>query len=149
MLTKDNSASFERDFSACLDTMVRALPPHTATLRTKPEIDAVSFAIAPASQESATIEGHASTQGGINFKIGRATTVELSRSNLIRFVQICKSVFSSHFTEFVIYGSTGRTLYSRIELEIEGHKVCLGGHQLFWWLFTNRRKERYCYRPYY
>ena len=105
--------------------------------------------ISPADQESATIEGQASTQGGITIKIGRATTMELSRFNEDRFVQICEAVSSSHFTEFAIYSTTGRPLYSRIELDSKGRKVRLGGHQLFWWLYPNKRKERFHYKPYY
>jgi hypothetical protein len=149
MLTKDYPPGFERNFLVRLETVVQALPPHTATLQTKAEIDAVTFEISPSNQEAATIKGQASTQGGIDFRIGRATTVELSVFNENRFVQICEAVFSSHFTEFVVYSSTGRILHSRIELEVNGHRVRLGGHQLFWWLFPNRRKEQFPYKPYY
>jgi hypothetical protein len=149
MLTKDYPPGFEKNFLVRLETVVQALPPHTATLQTTPEIDCLTFRISPTNQESASIEGQASTQGGIAFRVGRATTVELSGFNEDRFVQICEAIFSSHFTEFVIYGSTGRILHSRIELEVKGHKVRLGGHQLFWWLFPNRRNEHFPYKPYY
>src|SRR5260370_15581179 len=148
-LTKDYPPGFERNFLVRLETVVQVLPPHTATLQTKSEIDCLTFRISPTIQESATIEGQASTQGGIAFRVGRATSVELSMSNEDRFFQICEAVFSSHFTEFVIYSSTGRVLYSRIQLVIKGRKVRLGGHQLFGWLFPNRRKEQFPYKPYY
>jgi len=98
---------------------------------------------------AAGIKGQASTQGGIAFKVGRSTTVELSSPNQDRFFEICEAILTSHFTEFVTYGSNGRVLRSRIPLEIKGRKVRLGGHQLFWWLFPNKRKEQFPYKPYY
>lgn len=148
MLTNDSPPSFERKFLVRLEALVQVLPPHIATLQAKPEIDCLSFRISPTNQESATIEGQASTQGGIALRVGRATTLELSRSNEDLCFQICEAVFTSHFTESVIYSSTGRVLYSRIQLVTKGHKVRLGGHQLFWWLFPNRRKEQFPYKPY-
>lgn len=149
ILTKDYPAGFERNFLLRLQTVARALPPHAATLQTESEADYITFRISPTNEESAPLEGQASTQGGIAFRIGRATTVELSNSREDLFFQICEAVFSSHFTEYVIYGSTERILYSRIRLEIKGRKVRLGGHQLFWWLFRNRRREQFHYKPYY
>ena len=131
-----------------LETVVQALPPDSATLQTGPEIDCVAFKIFPTNQNSAAIEGQASTQGGIAFKVGRATTVELSISQVDRFFRICEAIFASHMTEFLIYGSRGRVLYSRVWLEIKGRKARLGGHQLFWWLFPNRHKESFYYEPY-
>src|SRR5438270_5979526 len=92
MVTRDYPPSFERNFLLCLETIIHALPPNTATLQTKDKIDDVTFKISPANQGAATIEGHASTQGGIVFKIGRVTTVELSRFKENRFVQICEAV---------------------------------------------------------
>ena len=148
MLTTDYPPSFEMNFLARLETVVQVLPAHTASLQTKLELDCITFRISPSNQESATIEGRASSQGGIAFRVGRGTTLELSRSNEDRFFQICEAVFGSHFTELVIYGSTGRVLYSRIQLEVEGHRVRLGGHQFFWWLFPKRRKEQFAYQPY-
>lgn len=141
--------SFERNFLVRLETVINALPPDTSILRTGPEVDSVAFRIFPTNQNSAPIVGQASTQGGIAFKVGRATTVELSRPNEDRFFQICEAVFTSHFTESVIYGSAGRVLYSRIRLEVKGHRIRLGGHQLFWWLFPNRREHQFRYEPYY
>jgi hypothetical protein len=149
MLTKDYPSSFERNFLLSLETIARALPPHAATLQTESAADYVTFRISPANDQSAILVGEASTQGGIAFRVGRATTVELSKSNEDRFFQICEAVFSSHFTEFVTYSATGRVLCSRIQLKIKGRKVRLGGHQLFWWLFPNRRKEQFPYKPYY
>ncbi len=149
MLTTDYPPSFERNFLVRLETLIQVLPPASADLQTRPETDYVAFRILPTNQNSAAIEGQASTQGGIAFKVGRATTVELSRPSEDHFFQICEAIFRSHFTEFIIYSSKGRVLYSRIALEINGRKIRLGGHQLFWWLFPNRRNEQFHYQPYY
>jgi hypothetical protein len=149
MLTRAYPPSFEIGFLARVKTLVDALPAETATLKTKSEIGCVYFSISPTNQQSAGIEGEASIQGGINFKVGRATITELSPSNEDRFFQICEVVFGSHFTESVTYSSSGRVLYSRIHLAVDGSTVRLGGHQLFWWLYPNRRKERFYYKPYY
>jgi len=149
MLTTSYPPTFEERFSVRLVEVMQALPPGTAALETEFGYDWVNFGIIPKNQWSAAIQGHASTQGGIAFKVGRATTVELSLPEVDRFFQICQAVFGSHFTELVIYDSTGRVLYSRIQLEIEGHRVRLGGHRLFWWLFPKRRREQFLYKPYY
>jgi hypothetical protein len=148
MLTKDYPPSFESDFLKSLETVVRVLPVHAASLQTKLELDCLTFRISPTNQESAIIEGQASYQGGIAFRVGRGTTVELSTSSGERFFQICEAVFGSHFTELLIYSSTGRVLYSRIQLEIKGRRVRLGGHQLFWWLSPRRCKQQFFYQPY-
>jgi len=149
MLTTSYPPTFEDRFSVRVVELMQTLPPDTGALETESGYDWVKFGIFPKNQSSAAIQGHASSQGGIAFKVGRATTVELSLPKVDRFFQICEAVFGSHFTEFVVYSSTGRVLYSRIQLEIKGHKVRLGGHQLFWWLFPNKRKEQFLYKPYY
>jgi len=149
MLTVDYPPGFETHFLMRLEAVVRALPAGTAALQTKHEIDYLTFIISPCDDEAAPIRGQASTQGGIAFKVGRETTMELSKSNEDRFFQICEALFSSQCTEFVIYSSKGRVLYSRIQLRIKGRKVRLGGRRLFWWFFPNRRKEQFSYKPYY
>jgi hypothetical protein len=147
-LTADYPAGFERSFLERLEGVVQALPGNAATLQTESSADYVIFKIFPTNRNSAPIEGEASTQGGIALKIGRATRVELSTNAEDRFFLICRAVFTSHFTESLISTSKGRTLYSRIVLSIDGRQIRLGGHQLFWWLFPNKRKELFSYAPY-
>jgi hypothetical protein len=145
---KEDMASFTTAFSEHLRALVGTLPASTATLEIGGDSDVVTFAISPRNQYAAIIKGEASSQGGINFRVGRATTAEVSSSREQWFFQVCEAVFRSHFTESVSYSSTGRILYSRIELEKNGQKLRLGGHQLFWWLFRNRRNEQFSYEPY-
>ena len=148
MQTKDHLPSFTNAFSERLRAIVGTLPANTATLEIGGDSDIVTFTISPSNRHAAIIKGEASSQGGINFSVGRATIVEASTSRDQWFFQICNAVFGSHFTESVSYSSTGRVLYSRILLERNGQKIRLGSHQLFWWLFPNKRNEDFAYEPY-
>ena len=148
MRLKDHLPSFASAFSERLRALVRSLPADTATLELGGDNDVVTFTISPSNQRAATIKGEASPQGGINFRVGRGTFVEASTSKEQWFLLLCAAVFASRFTESLSYSSTGRVLYSRIELEKDGQKIRLGGHQLFWWLFPNRRNEQVAYEPY-
>ncbi len=148
MRPKDHLPSFSGAFSGRLRALVCTLPANSATLEIGGDSDIVTFTISPSNHHAAIIKGEASSQGGINFRVGRATIVEASTSREQWFFQLCEMVFGSHFSESVSYSSTGRILYSRIELEKNGQKIRLGGHQLFWWLFPNRRNEQFAYEPY-
>lgn len=148
MRSQDDLLSFTRAFSERLRAIVDTLPANTATLEIGGDNDVVTFTISPRNQHAAIIQGEASSQGGINFRVGKGTIVEASTSREQWFFQLCETIFGSHFTESVSYSSTGRILYSRIDLERDGQKIRLGGHQLFWWLFPNRRNETFAYEPY-
>jgi hypothetical protein len=148
MRTKDPLPPFTSAFSERLRALVRTLPANAATLEIRGDSDIVNFTISPRNHHAASIKGEASTQGGINFRVGRSTIVEVSHLREQWFFRICEAVCGSHFTEVATYSSTGRVLYSRIELEENGKKVRLGGHRLFWWLFPNKRKEKFAYEPY-
>ncbi len=140
--------SFTSVFSERLRAIVGTLPANTATLELDGDRDVVTFTISPSNHHAAIIKGEASSQGGINFRVGRATIGEASTSREQWFFQFCEAVFRSHFTESVTYSTTGRVLYSRIQLENNGQKIRLGGRQLFWWLFPNKRNEEFAYEPY-
>ena len=140
---------FERSFSVRLEKFIRAVPSEVVTLQMNSQTDFIAFEILPTNQKSAAIEGEASTQGGITFTVGRATSVELSVGGEDRFFQICEAIFTSRFSESVVYSSKRRVLCAQIQLEIGGRNVRLGGHQLFWWLFPNKRKELLQYQPYF
>lgn len=148
MQSEDSPPLFTSAFLEHLQALVRSLPDNAATLVVGGDSDVLTFTISPANQQSATIKGEASAQGGINFRVGRATIVEASTSREQWFLRLCEAVFHSHFTESVTYSSTGRVLYSRIQLQSNGKKIRLGGHQGFWWLFPNRRNEQFAYEPY-
>lgn len=148
MRRQGDMASFTTAFSERLRAVVGILPANAATLEIGGDSDVVTFTISPSNHQGAMIKGEASSQGGINFRVGRATVVEASTSRAQWFFQLCEAVFRSRLTESVSYSSTGRILYSRIELEKNGQKIRLGGHQLFWWLFPNKRKEKFAYEPY-
>jgi len=145
---KNHLPSFTSVFSERLRALVRTLPANAATLEIGGDSEFVTFTISPSNHHAAIIKGEASSQGGINFRVGRGTMVEASHLRQQWFFQLCEAVFGSHFTESVTYSSTGRVLYSRIELEHKGKKIRLGGHQLFWRLFPNRRNEQFAYQPY-
>jgi hypothetical protein len=149
MRQKEHTLSFTRSFSERLRAVFGTLPADTATLEIGGDRDVVTFTISPSNHRAAIIKGESSSHSGINFRVGRATIVEASISKEQWFFQLCEAIFGSHFTESVSYSSTGRVLYSRIELEKNGQKIRLGGHQLFWWLFPNRRNEHFAYEPYY
>ena len=140
--------SFTSAFSERLRAIVGTLPANTATLEIDADSDIVTFTISPSNHHAAIIKGEASSQGGINFRVGRATIVEASTSREQWFFQFCEAVFRSRFTESVTYSSTGRVLCSRIQLENNGQKLRLGGHQIFWRLFPNKRNEEFDYEPY-
>lgn len=148
MQPKDNLPSFTKEFSKRLRALARILPANAATLEIGGDSEIVTFTISPSNHHAAIIKGEASSQGGINFRVGRGTIVEASISREQWFFQVCEAVFGSHFTESVTYSSTGRVLYSRVELQKDGQKIRLGGSQLFWWLFRNRRNEQFTYQPY-
>ena len=148
MRPRDSLPSFTSAFLGRLRDLVRTLPGNAAIVEIGGDRDVLTFTISPANQHSASIEGEASTQGGVVFRVGRATTTELSILREHLFFRACEAVFRSHFTESVTYSSTGRVLYSRIELQNNGKRIRLGGHQLFWWLFPNRRNEQFAYEPY-
>jgi hypothetical protein len=141
--------SFTSAFSERLRAIVGTLPANTAILEIGCDSDIVTFTISPSNHHSAVIKGEAACQGGINFRVGRATIVEASTSREQWFFQLCEAVFRSHFSESVSYSSTGRVLCSSIQLERNGQKIRLGGRQLFWWLFPNKRNEEFAYEPYY
>jgi hypothetical protein len=140
---------FEGNFSLRLQKLVCALPPDAARLQMNSQADFVAFEILPTNQKSARIEGEASTQGGITFTVGRATGVELSTSQQDRFFQVCEAIFTSRFSESLVYSSKGHVLYSQIRLEIKGRNVRLGGQRLLWRLFPNKRNELFQYQPYF
>jgi hypothetical protein len=115
------------------------------------------FRISPQNSKSAAIEGYVYNQQGIDFKIGHGTGGEIYVSSKRqpnptgedRFFRICHAVFTTHFSEELIYSSSGRVIWSRIMLEVERDKMRVGGHQVFWWLFPNRTVKHFSYEPYY
>jgi hypothetical protein len=145
----EGSKSLELDFLERLRFVVRSVPKGSLTLHTDPKADYVGFKIVPSNPKSAGVAGEASTQGGIAFNVGAATTVELSKAKLDFFFEICVALFTRGAHEQTIYAPTGRVLYSVMLVEIGARKVRLGGHQLFWWLFPRRVTKSVVYDPYY
>jgi len=140
--------SFEKSFSLRLEKLIHALPPDAVSLQINSQADFIAFRILPTNQESARIVGEASTQGGITFTVGRATSVELGASQEKRFFQLCEAIFTSKFSESLVYSSEGRLLFSKIRLKIKDRHVRLGGNQLLWRLFPKKRCEVFQYQPY-
>jgi hypothetical protein len=71
------------------------------TLEIGGDSDVVTFKISPSNQHAAIIQGEASSQGGISFRVGKGTVVEAFTSRNNSFFQLCEAVFGSHFTESV------------------------------------------------
>jgi hypothetical protein len=116
------------------------------------------FRVTPSNPRSAVIRGFVIDDQGIDFTIGHATggEVVITREGGNRgkrredwFFRVCHAVFTVHFSEKLIYSAGGRVIYSRIELEVDGRKVHIGGHQICWWLFPRRAAKCFSYGPYY
>lgn len=116
------------------------------------------FRVTPAKQHSACIQGLVDSSFGIYFTVGQATAAEIflasrsSKSNEMeeeRFFDICRAVFTTHFSEDVTYSSASRVLRSRIMLCVDERTIRIERHQILWWLYLRRTTEHFSYEPYY
>jgi|ERR1700687_1477874 len=145
-----------------LKATVAALPEKTAVLDLEtnyPTAPGPCFRITPTNPHSAPIRGSVSNGFGIYFTIGEATTGEIylaswrSKSNKKEedhFFDICQAVFTTHFSEDLIYNHADNwVLRSRIILRVGERKIRIWGHQIFWWLYPMRKTKHISYEPYY
>ena len=154
---------FEHEFLERLrGDLVRALPEGTADFYVgHPASHPNSlpyFRITPTNPRAAKIQGFVCEGQGIDFTIGEATGGEVfvsrkrnaeDRIGVEKFFQICRAVFTSHFSETIVLNPRGRRLWSKIVLTVDGRKVRLQGGSIFWFLFPRRAKRVICYEPYY
>jgi hypothetical protein len=153
---------FETRFAERLRNTVAALPVGAAQLSfdKKPCGGPLlpHFRITPTNPHSAIVEGCFAEGEGINFSIGHGTSGEVYvttemgenvKAQEDRFFDICRAVFTTRFSEDLVYNSHGRRVSSRMVLEIDGHTMVLGRHRAFWWLFPNKTRKHFSYEPYY
>jgi len=157
------SPGFETTFAERLRGVVAELPKGTAELQFEKRAcgspsPLPHFSIAPSNPRSSPIEGFFVQGEGINFSIGRATSREIYIANKTgnnanaeedEFFRICQAVFTTRFSEKVVYDSRGNVIWSRIVLGVDSRKVVLGGHRIFWWLHSGKNRKQFEYEPYY
>jgi len=116
-----------------------------------------SFCIVPANPRSARIRADVSGWHGIDFAIGEEISDDIflgsSGEELGRgeeeFFWICEAVFVTHFEATVTYSSKGKSLCSRMTLQMGGRSKKFRRQRIFWWLFPNRTTKHFSYEPYY
>jgi hypothetical protein len=147
-----------------LKAAIATLPEKSAELHVSEDRDPRAcfpgwrFRITPTKPGSASVQGFVDSVFGVWFTIGQATRGEAflagrnGKQNQIEedaFFDICHAVFTTHFSEEVTYSSSNQVLRSRITLRVGERTVCIGGHQVFWWLYPTRTTKRFSYEPYY
>jgi hypothetical protein len=144
---------FEVHMIECLRAEIAALPERSAELYVGsdpryPKSPFPFFRITPRNSQSAPIQGMIADYQGIDFTVGRGTGGEIPIGRADHFLRICRAVFTTRFSEVVVYSRRGRVIWSRVILKIDGHKVGIGGGQIFWWLFPKRVTKVFSYEPY-
>lgn len=159
-----SSPGFEAEVLDRLRTLVAAMPNGVAELHIG-RVPGSSkslfpyFRVTPKNPRSAIIAGVVIERQGIDLEIGRATTTEIfmgsevgkrAKASEEEFFAICRAVFTTPFTEKIVYNSGKRVIWARTILTLDGGKTkWMGGGRAFWWLNPYRTTNYISYEPYY